>query len=50
MKSKTKINWKQLRAEYDQLRTDGGNLLAWCSRKAHEYGMSYGEFVAKLGR
>lgn len=50
MKKQTKkINKKQLRQEYYQARQDGQNLLQWCTRKAVEYGMTYGEFVTKVG-
>ena len=51
MKNQTKkINWNKLRNEYDKLRQDGGNLLAWCCDQANRVGMSYGAFMGKLGR
>lgn len=38
----------ELRAEYRAMRENRSERLAWCSEKARENGMSYGEFVSLL--
>ena len=49
MATLTEHQKRQLKAEYNDARKAGENLLEWCAKKSRECDMSYGEFVTLLG-